>query len=194
MRLDLVVGPNGSGKTTFVRKVVFPTAPAGTAFVNADEIARERWPDDPEGRSYDAAQVAAATRRALIAAGRPFIAETVFSHSSKLELIADAHAAGLHVALHVLLVPEELTVLRVERRVASGGHSVPEKKIRDRYQRLWALVRKAMSACDTAVVYDSAPRDRPVVVARLANGIAIGDVRWPTWTPSELADAWPRTT
>lgn len=193
MRLDLVVGPNGSGKTTFVRKVVSPRAPAATAFVNADEIARERWPDDPEGKSYDAAQVAAATRSALIAAGRPFIAETVFSHPSKLDLIDDARAAGFHVALHVLLVPESLAVLRVERRVASGGHSVPEEKIRNRYQRLWPLVREAMTACDTAVVYDSSPRDRPFVVVRLANGIAIGDVRWPTWTPPELAETWPRT-
>lgn len=193
MRLDLVVGPNGAGKTTFVRKVVFPVAPAGTVFVNADEIARERWPDDPEGRSYDAAKVAAATRRALIGARRPFIAETVFSHPSKLDLIIDAHAAGFHVALHVLLVPEELAVQRVVRRVAAGGHSVPEEKIRGRYHRLWPLVREAMSTCDTTAVYDSSPRDRPIVVARLANGIAIGDVRWPRSAPLELVDTWPST-
>ena len=32
---------------------------------------------------------------ALIALGRPFTAETVFSHPSKLELIDNAHAAAL---------------------------------------------------------------------------------------------------
>lgn len=193
MRLDLVVGPNGAGKTTLVRKVLLPHAPGGTAFVNADEIARQRWPDEPEGKSYEAAQVAAATRAALIAASRPFIAETVFSHPSKLDLITQAHAAGFHVALHVLLVPEDLTVLRVERRVASGGHSVPEAKIRGRYQRLWALVREAMIAADSAVVYDSSPHTRPVIVAQLTSGTAVGAVYWPAWAPPELSDTWPGT-
>lgn len=193
MRLDLIVGPNGAGKTTFVRKVILPNAPGGTAFVNADEIARQRWPNDPEQKSYEAAEVAAATRAALIAAGRPFIAETVFSHPSKLDLITHAHAAGFHVALHVLLVPEDLTVLRVERRVASGGHSVPEAKIRGRYQRLWALVREAMIGSDTAVVYDTSPRARPVIVAQLTSGAPVGSVRWPSWAPLEMTDTWPGT-
>ncbi len=193
MRLDLVVGSNGAGKTTLVRKVILPNAPAGTTFVNADEIARQRWPEDPEGRSYEAAEVAAATRHALIQARRPFVAETVFSHRSKLDLITEAHAAGFHVALHVLLVPEELTVLRVERRVASGGHSVPEEKIRNRYQRLWGLVRQAMIAADSSNVYDSSPHNRPVIVAQLASGIPVGSVHWPSWAPPELTDIWPST-
>lgn len=191
MRLDLVVGSNGAGKTTFVRKVILPVAPPGTTFVNADEIARQRWPEDPEGRSYEAARVAAATRDALIRARRPFIAETVFSHPSKLDLITEAHAAGFHVAVHVLLVPEELAVLRVARRVASGGHSVPEEKIRQRYQRLWALVRQAMIAADSAHVYDTSPHHRPVIVAQLASGVSVGAVHWPSWAPPELADTWP---
>ena len=193
MRLDLIVGSNGAGKTTFVRKVILPRAPVGTAFVNADEIARQRWPADPEGKSYEAAQVAAATRHALIQVRRPFIAETVFSHPSKLDLITEAHAAGFHVASHVILVPEELTVLRVERRVASGGHSVPEEKIRQRYQRLWDLVRQAMIASDSTNVYDGSPHNRPVIVAQLAFGIPVGAVHWPSWAPRELTDTWPST-
>jgi len=193
VRLDLVVGSNGAGKTTFVRKILLRSLPVGTAFVNADEIARQRWPDDPEGKSYEAAQVAAATRQALIAAKRPFVAETVFSHPSKLDLIDDAHTAGYTVALHVVLVPEDLTVLRVEHRVAAGGHSVPEDKVRQRYQRLWMLVRQAMEACDTSTVYDNSAHRGPRIVAQLACGIPVGAVSWPTWTPAELSARWPIT-
>jgi ATPase subunit of ABC transporter with duplicated ATPase domains len=40
-RLDLVVGPNGAGKSTFVELTLAPLLP-GSAFVNADEIARQR--------------------------------------------------------------------------------------------------------------------------------------------------------
>jgi predicted ABC-type ATPase len=193
LRLDLVVGPNGAGKSTFVRYTLKPSLPPQVVFVNADEIARHSWPADPEAHSYDAAKLAAGTRTALIAARVPFIAETVFSHPSKLDLIDDAHAAGYTVVLHVLLVPEELTVPRVEHRVKTGGHSVPENKIRERYQRLWPLVTTAMLRADTTTVYDNSQQGGPRIVARLSGGLTVGAVSWPTWTPAPLASTWPPT-
>lgn len=191
LRLDLVVGPNGAGKSTFVRLTLSRVLPPGVAFVNADEIAARRWPDDQERNAYNAAQVAAATRSTLITAGQPFIAETVFSHPSKLELIEAAHAADYTVFLHVLLVPEELAVARVARRVASGGHSVPEEKIRGRYRRLWPLVATAMTRVDSATVYDNSRTHGPRIVAQLASGNLVGAATWPQWTPDALCAAWP---
>jgi predicted ABC-type ATPase len=143
-RLDLVVGPNGAGKSTFVEFTLAPLLPK-SAFVNADEIAIQRWPADPAAHAYEAAQIAADTRARLIELRRSFIAETVFSHPSKLELIDSAHAASYTVILHVLLIPEELAVQRVKHRVMAGGHDVPEDKIRQRYQRLWPLVVAAIT-------------------------------------------------
>src|SRR3984885_10218986 len=118
-RLDLVVGPNGASKSTFVEFTLAPLLPA-SVFVNADEIAKQRWPADPAAHSYEAARVAAESRSRLIELGHAFIAETVFSHPSKLELIRVAHAADYIVVLHVLLVPEDLAVQRVRHRVAAG--------------------------------------------------------------------------
>src|SRR4051794_13380510 len=124
MRLDLVVGPNGAGKSTFVELLLAPRRP-GLTVVNADVIAAQRWPADPQAHAYEAAQVAAQTRSRLLERREPFIAETVFSHPSKLDLLDDAAAAGYTVALHVLLVPEELAVQRVAHRIEAGGHPVP---------------------------------------------------------------------
>lgn len=121
MRLDLVVGPNGAGKSTFVELTLARLLPARTAFVNADEIAHQRWPGREAAHAYDAARIAARARTALLDQARPFIAETVFSHASKLDLIDAAHARGYFVALHVLLIPEEQAVARVRYRVAAGG-------------------------------------------------------------------------
>lgn len=45
-RLDLVAGPNAAGKSTFVELTMAPPL-AGSVFVNADEIANRRWPNDP---------------------------------------------------------------------------------------------------------------------------------------------------
>lgn len=190
MRLDLVVGPNGSGKSTFVELVVAPCRP-GVTLVNADVIAAARWPDDPTGHAYDAARVAAATRDALIDACEPFIAETVFSHPSTLDLIAHARAAGYAVALHVLLIPEDLAVHRVAHRVIAGGHPVPDAKVRGRYARLWPLVAAGIVAADTAHVYDNSRIDGPHEIASFAGGFTDGPCRWPAWTPRELANGWP---
>lgn len=186
MRLDLVVGPNGAGKSTFVRLVLVPGRP-WVPFVNADVIAAQRWPDDPESHAYEAADVAASTRSELILRREPFIAETVFSHPSKLDLLREAAAAGYYAALHVLMVPEDLAVARVKERIANGGHSVPEVKIRERYHRLWSLVAEAISLVDTATCYDNSRNSGPLEVAMFVQGFQVGGGSWPSWTPGTLA-------
>ncbi len=189
-RADLVVGPNGAGKSTFVALTLGPLL-SRSVFVDADEIAKRRWPDDPAGHAYDAALVAADTRDRLIGLGRSFIAETVFSHPSKLDLIRTAHAHGYTVVLHVMLVPEDLAVERVKRRFMAGGHDVPEDKIRERHRRLWGLVATAIALADNATTYDNSQRQGPRVVAQISGGVVVGRASWPEWTPQALRDRWP---
>jgi predicted ABC-type ATPase len=192
-RLDLVVGPNGAGKSTFVRLAIAPSWKAAT-FVNADEIANQRWPDDPSSHAYEAARVAAATRARLIELGRPLIAETVFSHPSKLDLIRNASGAGYFVALHVLMVPEDLSVARVAYRVSSGGHSVPVDKIRERHRRLWPIVAAAVPMANSATFWDNSHHDGPRTVALFSDGLIVGSADWPSWTPTAITDFWPNDT
>ncbi|OBH50243.1 AAA family ATPase [Mycobacterium sp. E2479] len=189
-RLDLVVGPNGAGKSTFIAFTLAPLLP-GSLVVNADEIARQRWPEDPASHSYDAARIAADTRAKLIELGRSFIAETVFSHPSKLDFIHAARDAGFTVALHVLLVPEDLAVERVRHRVTAGGHDVPETKIRQRHRRLWAPVSEAIALSDLATVYDNSRLRGPRIAAQLSGGLTVGAPEWPTWGPQNLRARWP---
>ena len=170
MRLDLVVGPNGAGKSTFVRLTLAPVLPRAS-FVNADLIAQQRWPDDAEAHSYEAARIAAATREALIARREPFIAETVFSHPSKLDLLREAGAAGYYTALHVVMVPEELAVARVAARVAAGGHARP----RGEDPRALPPALAAGGRCDRAGRHrhrlrQLATRTGPRVVADFSHG------------------------
>ena len=122
-----------------------------------------------------------------MAQGRSFIAETVFSHPSKLELIDTAHAAGYGIVLHVPLVPEDLAVHRVAYRVRADGHDAPEDKIRKRYRRLWKLVITAIARVDTATVYDSSGIRGPRIVAQFGGGLPVGATAWPQWSPTELS-------
>jgi predicted ABC-type ATPase len=189
-RLDLVAGPNGAGKSTFVELTLAPML-GGSDFVNADEIAKQRWPKDPASHAYEAALIAAETRAKLIELRRSFIAETVFSHPSKLELIDTAKVGGYAVVLHVVLIPEQLAVARVAYRVQSGGHPVAENKIRERYHRLWALVAEAITRCDQATVYDNSGLKGPRIVAQMSEGFIVGSPAWPDWTPQALQTRWP---
>lgn len=189
-RLDLVVGPNGAGKSTFVRYSVAPNWP-GATFVNADVIAAQRWPEDPVRHSYEAATIAAATRSRLIELGVPLIVETVFSHPSKLDLIRNARAAGYYVALHVIMIPEDLAVARVAARVIAGGHDVPIAKIRERHRRLWGIVAEAVGMVDTSTFWDNSSRDGPSVLALFSDGFPIGNPQWPEWASTDLTSRWP---
>ncbi len=143
-----------------------------------------------------AAIIAAERREQMVTAGESFIAETVFSHPSKVDFVRDAMAAGYDVRLQIILVPEELTVARVRTRVANGGHDVPEDRIRARYERLWPLVVEAISAASEVTIYDNSSVTSPYrVLARFMGGQLVTEpvAPWPRWAPAELAQAAGRT-
>src|SRR5699024_848791 len=88
--LHLLAGPDGAGKSSYAHDVLVPVT--SLPFINADEIAAEKWPTDQVEHAYEAARIAEARRRATIAEGSSFVSETVFSHPGKVDLVADAVA------------------------------------------------------------------------------------------------------
>lgn len=189
--LHVLAGPNGSGKSTYASRVLKPIT--HLPFVNADVIAAERWPDSQAAHAYQASQAAAEQRTRLLEAGTSFITETVFSHRSKLELVADAAARAYLVHVHVMLVPVEVTVARVNERVGDGGHDVPHEKIRQRYERLWPLIAEARTLADRTAFMDNSAADAPFrQVAAYQSGILVGTASWPAWAPAALRGEDPR--
>jgi predicted ABC-type ATPase len=183
--LHLLAGPNGAGKSTFVARILQPVT--HLPFVNADEIAAERWPGEELAHAYQASRAAADQRRRMLARGESFITETVFSHHSKVALVTQAVALGYLVNLHVVLVPADLAVQRVAERVRRGGHEVPEDKIRERYARLLKLVVNARALADRSTFYDNSLARSPFrVVATYERGRLVGHADWPAWTPTVL--------
>lgn len=154
----LIVGINGAGKTTLYEE--FLREKLAAEFVNADAIARERFGERAAEHAYDAAELAAERRRALIAERRSFVAESVFSHRSKLDLIQDLRAAGYRIHLLYVHVPLPLARRRVTTRVAVGGHDVPVEKIRARYPRLIANLLATIPLVDRAYLYDNSSAER----------------------------------
>ena len=90
--------PLGAGKTTFFEAFL---ADSGLPFMNADRLALALAPDDPAKVAYQAAGLAELERRRLLAEGRSFCMETVFSDPAgdKLRLLKEAQAIGYRVVL-----------------------------------------------------------------------------------------------
>ena len=154
--LWVLAGGNGAGKTTFYNLYL---AKYGITFVNADLIAKDIDPENPEGISYHAATVAAKIREDLISQGVSFCFETVFSHESKIDLIAQAKANGYKIILvYIHLFDSSLNEARVNQRVSEGGHSVPTQKIHSRIPRTVKCIKTALSIVDEARILDNSLR------------------------------------
>ena len=187
----LLAGPNGAGKSTLYRgAVVQGLIPAGAEFVNADlyEAGHLQHVADPAERSRQARQWADSRRAQCFATGRSFASETVFSHTSKLDLMSTAQRTGFAVVLLVVCLDDPQQLLgRVSQRVEEGGHPVPPERVLARYPRTLRHLGLAVRRADLALLYDtSLPQDRvfqpPRMVARLRGGDLVWQAdRLPGW-------------
>jgi predicted ABC-type ATPase len=137
-QIVIIAGPNGAGKTSFANKH-FDKPRAGLAYLNADEIARDMA--EAAGLSQALRDVRAAKamlRRmdALVADGASFVFETTLASLSYARKIPGWRRRGYAVGLIYLRLPDvAAAIARVRRRVAQGGHGVPEATIRQRFSR-----------------------------------------------------------
>jgi predicted ABC-type ATPase len=154
----IVAGPNGAGKTSFARQYVN----SGTqrfAFVNADEISRElSEAGTPDARrDLEAARIMLKRLDELTATNSDFIVETTLAALTYLNRIKDWRQRGYRVTLiYLRLASADQAVVRVRRRVAAGGHDIPEKTIRRRFTMgLEYLEKHYKTAVDEWYIWDS---------------------------------------
>jgi len=111
--------------------------------------------------------------RVLAAAGADFALETTLASRGFAPWIAGLRRdAGYRFHLAFLWVPApEHSIARVARRVAAGGHAIPDDVIRRRYSRGVAnLIRLYAPIADTWEVYDNSSRMR-LIASRNADGV-----------------------
>lgn len=165
----VLAGGNGAGKSTFYQ---IKLAPLDLPFINADILARELYPENPEIHSYDAAILAAEMRSQLLQEGRCFCFETVFSHPSKIDFVAQAKTLGYEIVLvfiHLKVV--SLNQARVAQRVTTGGHNVPSDKVESRIPRVLRYIKQTLPLCDHVHILDNSRVDNPFQqVATIRNG------------------------
>ncbi|MBN2866775.1 MAG: zeta toxin family protein [Thiotrichales bacterium] len=130
----IIAGPNGAGKTTFAVNLI----DQGWIehYVNADEIAKEYRYLDQTTANLKASRQFLKILDQLENKGESFAFETTLSGLSYLKRIKRLQQNGWSVSLYYLMVSSpDISALRVEERVAHGGHDIPKSDIYRRFPK-----------------------------------------------------------
>ncbi len=180
----VLAGHNGSGKSTMWRKVLSDRLQI--PLINADRMMLSILPEaGGDGALVPWAQSLRDTDQSWMKVAQdgvqafvghamqskvPFAMETVFSYweelpdgtvHSKLDLIRDMQAAGYFVLLlFVGLANVELSILRVQTRVAENGHDVETERLVRRFPKTQRAIRAASMIADASVFVDNSREER----------------------------------
>jgi predicted ABC-type ATPase len=133
--LYIRAGCNGAGKTT-ASFTILPEMLNCKEFVNADSIAAGVSPFNPESVPIVAGRIMLMRINELLRAGVDFAFETTLATRSYLSLIKTAHTLGYKITLLFIWLDSPKTATqRVARRVAKGGHNIPQDVVERRYYR-----------------------------------------------------------
>lgn len=171
--VHIVAGPNGAGKTTFAMDYLQREEHISD-FINADMIAKGLSPLDPEAVQMEAGKIFLRLLNEKIAYRKNFAFETTLSGNHYLKKVRDWKAGGWEIVLHFLWIPNaEFSKLRVQERVAQGGHSIPLEAIERRYARTLTNLGRFCEICDNVICYDNSTLNREKIFSLSGTGLII---------------------
>ena len=177
----ILAGPNGAGKTS-AAPLLLRDEYRVVEFVNADVIARGLSAFSSEAAAVEAGRVMLRRLDELANAKQDFAFETTLSGNAFLTAIDRWRSGGYVIRIvYLWLDSADIAIARVRRRVAQGGHSVPEDVIRRRYERGMAnFANRYRNAADKWQLYDNSdPLDRKLVARGEQSEIDVVDAdRW----------------
>lgn len=159
--LFVIGGCNGSGKTTVALNIL-PNLLGIFEYVNADAIAYGLSPLQPETMTVQAGRLMLTRLKYLTDSSANFAFETTLAARTFVPFLRECQAKKYTINLiYFWLLSPELAIERVARRVASGGHFIPEDVIVRRYERgRKNLFRLYMPLCNSWIIYDNS---RPIL-------------------------------
>jgi predicted ABC-type ATPase len=198
----VLAGTNGAGKSSIAGAMFLAK---GTDYFNPDDAAariRVTRPhlSEAEANSQAWNQGTRLLQRA-ITERLNFAFETTLGGNTIPALLSSALSAGLEVRIWYLgLSSVELHIARVRTRVEKGGHSIPEQKIRERFDRSRLNLIRLLPRLTELLVYDNSKeadphvgeRPEPKLLLHMASGKIIGscDLQLiPDWAKPILAAA-----
>ena len=162
--LEIIAGPNGSGKTTFAESALLKRK--DLLYFNTDAIARGLTLNGSKYAQYEAGRVLLKYVDESIKENRSFSFETTMSGRIWMTHMSKAKEQGYKIVIYFVFVNSiSLSLKRIKNRVKFGGHDIPEEIVKRRFKRTFANFSKLYSPfADEWFVVDNSKE--PVIIAQ----------------------------
>jgi len=167
LHLEIVAGPNGSGKTTFAQSYLVRTLKR-TNYLNPDIIASGVSPSYSPDSAFQAGRIFLTELKEKIRKQESIGFETTLSGLSYLGLLRAAKKEGYKVTIYFLFTENtQINIARIKKRVLLGGHHIETKDVIRRYHRsfhnFWYSYR---DLADHWVVFDNSKLLPKLVISK----------------------------
>ncbi len=159
----IYAGVNGAGKSTFYNMKSQYDYPR----VNTDEIVKEigDWKNVKD--VMQAGKIAVRRINEYLSEGISFNQETTLCGHSIFRNIIKAKQRGYIVELFYVGLNSACTAKkRIAKRVADGGHGIPDEDVARRYTESLGNLQKAIEMCDLVSIYDNTDNMRRFAIYR----------------------------
>jgi predicted ABC-type ATPase len=186
----VLAGTNGAGKSS-VAGATFRAF--GEDYFNPDEAAQRVRASSPGSSQHDAnSQAWYEGKRLLeraIAERLDYAFETTLGGETLVALLENAADAGFEVRIwYAGLASVDLHLARVRARVAQGGHDIPEKDIRRRYDKGRENLIRLLPRLTELRVYDNSAEADPHTGAAPAPTLVLHLVGRRIMNPEDLPE------
>ncbi len=144
-KINIVAGPNGSGKTTFAESYLIRTLEM-PVFLNPDLIASGISSIDFKKASFQAGRVLISEVKNRIKNGESLSFESTLSGRTWYPILRNAKEQGYEIEIYFLMLKKiSQNLNRIKKRVEQGGHNIPKEAVLRRHPRVfenfWNLYR-----------------------------------------------------
>lgn len=191
--LWIVSGINGAGKSTLCSKPEIKKLMGTSDILNPDIRTRALLAEQTELEIGEANLIAAQLTDAEVlhrieTTRTSFGVETVLSSDKFQRVLAQARSKGWKVGLIYFALPSvEVAIERVKLRVLTGGHHVPEHKVRERWDRSIQRLLRYLPQVDVGYVMGNPTAEGAMLLAEAHGGrIRIVDASAIPWLTASL--------
>ena len=158
----LFAGVNGVGKTTLFNAINGDMKKS--VRINSDELVREIGKWNSEIDQVKAAKIAIGLRNECMEKRNSFNEETTLTGKTILKLIDKVREKNYKLHLFYVGVGSPgISKERIKKRVADGGHHIPNEVVDKRYKESLKNFEKILKEFDNVVVYDNSVRFRTLL-------------------------------